>query len=102
MSFHYLFKFIVIGDTGTNHIIQGLASRVLFNNLSNKKLTKSMMSPLVSNLLLKLSMFIKRFLSCRFGIQLARKILDLSPGRTIEVPLELFWSMISPGFPYVI
>lgn len=56
-----------------------------------------MMLPLESNLELKLFPSMTKVLNYKSGILLVNKISDPLPGLIIDLPLELYLFMISPG-----
>lgn len=89
-SYHYLLKFIVIGDTGNCFYIQVLENRALSSNLSKTKLVFLTMSLLEFNLELRLSKFKIKTLNYRYGTQLGNRISDQSQGPITGVLLVLY------------
>lgn len=90
MSFHYLFKFIVIGDTGNNSFTQGSENLASYNSSSNKKSTRNMMSRSEYSSQPKPSKSTKKSLNYKFGIPPDNRISDLLHALIIVAPLELF------------
>ena len=96
-SFHYLFKYIVIGDTCRNCFIQPLGSPPSFCNFSTTSSRITMTLPLELNLALRSPRSARKPSSCKSGIRLARKISDPSPVPTTAAPSGLYLSTILPG-----
>ena len=87
-SFHYLFKYIVIGDTCKYLLTQLLASHPSSSSSWITSLKTTMTPLLESNLGLKQLKLEQKQSNYKYGTQLDNKISDLSPDLTIEVPLE--------------
>ena len=96
-SFHYLFKYIVIGDTCINCLIQPLGSPPLSCSFSTTSSKITMTLLLELNLALRSLRSARKPSSCKSGTPLARKISGPSPAPTTAVPSEPYSSTILPG-----